>query len=108
MSTLLTRYPTFASPSFVLGAVILLAWGALAVLAAHVAPHDPVLTVSMARQPPSTEFWFGTDRLGRDVASRVIFGARISLLLGFISVAIGVVVGIVLGVVIAADPCVTL
>jgi peptide/nickel transport system permease protein len=90
---------SFASPSFVIGAAILLFWGAMASLAPHIAPYDPVQTVSAARQPPSSEFWFGTDRLGRDVASRVIFGARISLLLGFISVAIGAVAGTVLGVV---------
>ena len=87
------------SPSFVLGLAVLIGWGAAALFAAQVAPHDPVQTVSAARQAPSGEFWFGTDRLGRDVASRVIYGARISLLLGFISVAIGAAVGTTLGIV---------
>ena len=99
MSTLVQRYPAIASPSFVVGAVILSSWLGLALLAAQIAPHDPVQTVSAARQPPSTDFWFGTDRLGRDVASRVVYGARVSLLLGFISVAIGAIAGTVLGVV---------
>ncbi len=88
-----------ASPSFVAGVVILVGWAAIALFAADVAPYDPGATVSGARQPPSTEFWFGTDRLGRDVASRVMFGARISLLLGFICVAIGAGAGATLGIV---------
>ena len=90
---------SIATPSFVLGLAVLLAWAAIAIFAAQVAPHDPVTTVGGARQPPSAEFWFGTDRLGRDVLSRVIFGARVSLLLGLISVAIGSILGTVLGIV---------
>ena len=88
-----------ASPSFVIGLAILAAWVVIVLLAEQLAPYDPIETVSGARQPPSMEFWFGTDRLGRDVASRVVFGARISLLLGFISVAIGAVAGATLGIV---------
>ena len=79
------------------GLGVLSAWVAIAVFATWVAPHDPFATVGAARQPPSLEHWFGTDRLGRDVFSRVIFGARASLVLGFISVAIGSSVGTVLG-----------
>ena len=56
-------------------------------------------TVSGAREAPSAEFWFGTDRLGRDVFSRVIYGARVSLVLGFISVAIGSALGSAIGLV---------
>lgn len=85
------------TPSFILGLTILLAWTAIALFAQQVAPYDPIKTMSGARQPPSLEFWFGTDRLGRDVLSRVIFGSRISLLLGLISVVMGSVVGSVLG-----------
>ena len=88
---------TVTSPSLVFGLGVLSAWVAVAVLATWVAPHDPFATVGSARQPPSLEHWFGTDRLGRDVLSRVIFGARASLVLGFISVAIGSSVGTVLG-----------
>ena len=87
------------TPSFVLGLTILLTWIAVAVLATEVAPYDPVQTVGGARQPPSFEFWFGTDRLGRDVFNRVIFGARVSLLLGLISVVMGSVIGSTLGLV---------
>jgi ABC-type dipeptide/oligopeptide/nickel transport system permease subunit len=81
----------------VFGLGVLGGWVAIAVFAAWVAPYDPFITVGGARQPPSLEYWFGTDRLGRDVLSRVIFGARSSLVLGFIAVAIGSSVGTVLG-----------
>jgi len=87
------------TPSFILGLATLLAWTVIAIFADQVAPYDPIKTVGSARQPPSLEFWFGTDRLGRDVLSRVIFGARISLLLGLISVVMGSVAGSVLGLV---------
>jgi ABC-type dipeptide/oligopeptide/nickel transport system permease subunit len=83
----------------VFGLVVLLLWIVAALLAQFVAPYDPLLTVDAARQPPSVDFWFGTDRLGRDVLSRVIYGARISLLLGIISVAFGSIVGTILGLI---------
>ena len=88
-----------ARASLIAGLLVLGAWTLMAALAPGVAPYDPFETVSSARQAPSSEFWFGTDRLGRDVLSRVIFGARISLVLGFISVGIGAVVGTTLGIV---------
>ena len=87
------------APSLVLGLAVLLAWVAIAVFATWVAPHDPLASVGGARQPPSPDHWFGTDRLGRDVLSRVVFGARVSLLLGFISVAIGSLFGTALGLI---------
>ena len=87
------------TPSFILGLATLLGWTVIAIFADQVAPYDPIKTVGSSRQPPSLEFWFGTDRLGRDVLSRVIFGARISLVLGLISVVMGSVAGSVLGLV---------
>ncbi len=87
------------APAFIAGAVILAGWVLLALLAPAVTPHDPLATVSGAREAPSAEFWFGTDRLGRDVLSRVIHAARVSLVLGFISVAIGAALGSALGLV---------
>jgi len=83
--------------AFVSGITILAAWVLLALVAPAAAPHDPLANVSGAREAPSAEFWFGTDRLGRDVFSRVIHAARVSLLLGFISVAIGAALGSALG-----------
>ncbi len=85
--------------AFVAGITILVAWVLVALLAPGAAPHDPLATVSGAREAPSAEFWFGTDRLGRDVFSRVIHAARVSLVLGFISVAIGAALGSALGLV---------
>jgi ABC-type dipeptide/oligopeptide/nickel transport system permease subunit len=88
---------SLTTPSLVFGFGALVIWVVVAVFATWVAPHDPFATVGGARQPPSLEHWFGTDRLGRDVLSRVIFGARASLVLGFIAVAIGSVAGTVVG-----------
>jgi peptide/nickel transport system permease protein len=83
-------------PGLALLAVILLA----AIFAPLLAPHDPLEQNIVARlAPPSAEFWLGTDSYGRDVLSRLIYGARISLAVGFISVLIAMVVGTAIGVV---------
>jgi len=80
------------------GAAIVLVCIALAVLAPFVAPYDPkAVKVDEALQPPNPQHWFGTDDLGRDMLSRVIWGARISLSVGLISVSIGLLVGTSLG-----------
>lgn len=60
------------------------------------APHDPDARFA-AETPPSAEHWFGTDELGRDLFSGVLQGARVSLLIGFISVGIALSTGLVLG-----------
>jgi peptide/nickel transport system permease protein len=76
--------------------VILLA----ALLAPLVAPHDPIrASVPDRVKPPSAKFLMGTDELGRDVFSRVIYGSRVSLTVGFLSVAIAAITGTVLGLV---------
>src|SRR5690242_13448961 len=72
------------------GAVILVCWMAAAMLAPRLAPYDPLGLVARSRQPPSPAHLMGTDLLGRDIFSRLIFGARLSLAIGLISVAIGV------------------
>lgn len=80
------------------GGLFLLLMVLLAVAAPKVAPYDPTQTnVLEALQPPDLRHWLGTDVLGRDLLSRIIFGARYSLQVGLISVGIGVVVGSVLG-----------
>ena len=83
----------------VVGGGVLLAWVLVAIFAPLVAPHDPLAIGLGGRQPPGPDFWFGTDRLGRDIFSRVVFGARISLLVGVVSVAIGLVAGSALGLI---------
>jgi peptide/nickel transport system permease protein len=62
---------------------------ALALFAPWIAPHDPLATSwSAVRKAPSAAHWFGTDEIGRDVLSRIIWGARASLLAGLVSVGI--------------------
>ncbi|UHC14283.1 ABC transporter permease [Methylobacterium currus] len=88
------------SPGLMIGAVTVLSVILLAILAPWIAPYDPNEQDPVAAlMGPSAEHWFGTDFFGRDVLSRVIWGARISLSVGFLATAIGVVVGTVIGVV---------
>ena len=79
---------------------ILVAMVFVAIFAEFVAPYDPYKQdLRNALQQPSAAHWLGTDPLGRDVLSRVIYGTRISLLVGIISVAIATVVGVLLGLI---------
>jgi ABC-type dipeptide/oligopeptide/nickel transport system permease subunit len=83
-----------------LGALILLGAVALAVGAPALAPHDPLrqnLGNALAR--PGAIHWLGTDNVGRDVLSRVVWGTRVSLVAGFVSVAIALLAGSGLGLV---------
>ncbi|CVI63772.1 ABC transporter permease (plasmid) [Agrobacterium leguminum] len=71
----------------------------LAVFAPLIAPYDPLKQNILHRlTPPSAQFWLGTDSYGRDVLSRLLYGARISLSIGFLSVMIAMVVGSALGI----------
>jgi peptide/nickel transport system permease protein len=70
----------------------------LALLAPLIAPCDPdAIDVKAILLAPSPSHWMGTDGLGRDVFSRMLFGARISLLVGFVAVGIATVIGVILG-----------
>ena len=81
-----------------LGLAVVLAFVALAVFAPWIAPQDPIATSWGAiRQAPSAEHWFGTDDIGRDVLSRVIWGTRASLLAGVVSVSISLLLGVPIG-----------
>jgi peptide/nickel transport system permease protein len=89
-------------PTAILGAVVLVAMVLSALLAPWLATVDPQMLSPIQRlKPPSTEHWFGTDMLGRDVYSRVIYGSRISLTVGVavaaLSVGIGLAIGLVTG-----------
>lgn len=80
------------------GGILVVFISLIAVFAPWVAPGDPSATQILHRlKPPSSEFKFGTDNFGRDILSRIIYGARVSLQVGFLAVAIGVVGGIVFG-----------
>ena len=80
--------------ALVLGLVVL-----AALLAPWVAPYDPYFTdLPIAMQPPSAAHWFGTDNTGRDMLSRVMFGARNTLMMGLAGVLIGGALGALLGI----------
>ncbi len=80
------------------GAVILAVVALAALLAPWIAPYDPMALKVLDRlQSPRATHWFGTDELGRDVFSRVIFGARSSLLIGALVVVVSMVCGVLLG-----------
>ena len=80
------------------GGIILLILAVIAVGAPWLAPHDPLhVNLPDALLAPSTAYPLGTDQLGRDVLSRLIYGTRISLLIGFIAVGIAVFLGTVVG-----------
>jgi peptide/nickel transport system permease protein len=86
--------------SALVGAGIVAVCVVVAVLAPLLAPHDPVEIFSgQLRKPPSLRFPMGTDEVGRDILSRVIFGARVSLRVGLISVSIAMVCGTALGLI---------
>ena len=82
----------------VVGIAVIATFILLALFAPVIAPYDPIATSwTLVRKPPSALHWFGTDELGRDVLSRVIYGARASLLAGAISVGIAVCIGVPFG-----------
>ncbi|MGG3737305.1 nickel transporter permease [Aeribacillus pallidus] len=83
------------------GAAIVLFFIVIAIAAPLIAPegiNEQKLEVEERLQPPSSEHWFGTDDFGRDIFSRVIYGARISLWVGFFSVVGSVIIGSLLGI----------
>jgi peptide/nickel transport system permease protein len=87
-----------ARKTAVFGLVLVLLLIAVAVLADVIAPYDPnKQSWTLLRKPPSAAHWFGTDESGRDLLSRVIFGARASLLAGVVSVLIAILIGVPLG-----------
>ena len=82
----------------VAGLAVLTIFILLALLAPVIVPYDPIASSwSLVRKPPTALHWFGTDELGRDILSRVVYGARASLVAGLISVAIALGIGVPLG-----------
>ena len=80
------------------GLAVILMVVAAAVLAPWIAPYDPIQqSWSAVRKAPSAAHWFGTDEVGRDLLSRILFGARASLLAGVMSVAIAIAIGVPVG-----------
>jgi peptide/nickel transport system permease protein len=88
----------FKRKGAVAGLVVVATFILLALFAPFVAPYDPIATSwTLVRKAPSAQHWFGTDDLGRDILSRVMYGARASLLAGAISVGIALSIGVPLG-----------
>ena len=88
----------FRRKGAVVGLAVIAVFILLALFASVIAPYDPIATSwSLVRKPPSMLHWFGTDELGRDILSRVIYGARASLMAGAISVGIALGVGVPFG-----------
>jgi peptide/nickel transport system permease protein len=82
----------------VTGAIIVLALITISLLAPFIAPYDPTsIDVYNVLSPPSKAHVFGTDDLGRDLLSRVIWGSRVSLKVGFVAVGIAIMIGIIIG-----------
>ena len=85
---------------FTLGLGIVLVMTLAALFAPFIAPYDPTQEHGHAvLMPPCAEFWLGTDRLGRDVFSRLLYGGQASLWVGFVAVGISVSIGTVLGLI---------
>ncbi|MEX2500812.1 MAG: ABC transporter permease [Trueperaceae bacterium] len=80
-------------------AVITLLYVIVAAFGPQIAPYDPTEMLTLPRQGPSAEHWFGTDEIGRDIFSRMLVSARVAMTVGFVAVGIGLVAGGVLGVI---------
>ena len=86
-------------PMAVIGVVVIAIWLFIAIFAPLIAPYDPLAQSFTRLSPPSAEHWFGTDAVGRDVLSRTLYGARVSLPLALILVVSSMIIGSILGAV---------
>ncbi|HEV2951071.1 MAG TPA: ABC transporter permease, partial [Actinomycetota bacterium] len=90
------------NPAAIVGFVLVALFVLTAVFAGLIAPYDPreqnlALLEGTCCPGPSADHWFGVDALGRDQFSRIVYGARFSLLIGVVSVTVGVTFGLILG-----------
>lgn len=93
-----TLYRVKKSPLTIIGFIFILLVTCVAIFAPWIATHNPLATdISRKLEPPSLSHLFGTDQLGRDIFSRIVYGSRISLQAGITIVGIAMVVGILLG-----------
>ncbi|MBF9000211.1 MULTISPECIES: ABC transporter permease [Vibrio] len=89
-----------ANPVGWIGLIVIVAFVVMAICAPWLAHFEPTKTNWMAvRQAPSATYWLGTDEIGRDIYSRLLFGARASLMAGFFSVFIALIIGVPLGMI---------
>src|SRR5215831_4949534 len=100
LAILVRRKPLGAASALILCGLVV-----VAILAPVLAPYDPYKFnlnergLPIRLQPPNAKFLFGTDPLGRDVLSRIVYGSRVSLIVGFASVAIGTLLGTLIGLI---------
>jgi peptide/nickel transport system permease protein len=93
------------NPLVIVGAIVVVSWIVLSIAAPLVAPYGPLTQrVSERLRPPALAHWFGTDALGRDILTRVLFGGRISLPVGFLVVVVALGVGGCIGAVAGFGP----
>ncbi len=84
----------------IFGSVVIIIMSSLAIFAPFVAPYSYEFQfVDRIGQPPSAEHWLGTDSLGRDLLSRIIYGARVSLMVGFVATTVALLIGVSWGVI---------
>lgn len=88
---------SFRRPMAIIGVTVIVLWFLIAIFAPLIAPYNPLAQSFGRLQPPSAAHWFGTDALGRDMLSRTLYGARISLPLALILVISSAVIGSILG-----------
>jgi len=82
----------------VVGGVVFATAAALALAAPLIAPYDPIIgNIGIAGRAPSSAHWLGTDELGRDILSRLLFGARVSLSVGILTIGVAAGIGVPLG-----------
>src|SRR4029077_10180702 len=86
-------------PAFIIGNIIIIGWIICAVLGQRITPYDPFNYFAAGHLPPSPEHWMGTDRLGRDVLSRVMVGSRDVLIVAPLAALLGVTAGTLLGLI---------
>lgn len=85
---------------FVIGTGLVLLWCLIALIAPLLATHDPyAIDFEAILHAPSAEHWFGTDNVGRDIYSRVVYGARLALYIGLLGVIAPMTIGVAIGIV---------
>jgi peptide/nickel transport system permease protein len=89
--------PAWRQPLAIVGAFVAVAWLVVAVFAPYIAPHNPLAQTFPPSQSPSSAHPFGTDELGRDVLSRVIYGSRVSVPIALLLVSLAAMIGGLVG-----------
>jgi peptide/nickel transport system permease protein len=86
-------------PAFIIGNIVIISWIVIAILGQRITPYDPFNQFFTGHEPPSAQHLMGTDRLGRDVLSRVMVGSRDVLIIAPLAAMLGVVAGTLLGLI---------